>query len=344
MQSKFPKVKKVQGKRVVEFQPVTYLPWDGKETCKQHKIAPCEKCLVTVNGRVYFAYSGDAFTVEIVLVGEAPNVTMERFTETLLQRKISYVLTYIGGDDGYRVPRSFAEFESQEPHYIRRWVQKKLRRNSADDDVLDWESDLSLHMRYLPETSIGREAGYNEANPNGCIDLVQCFNPYRNFGSSKRRFLSYINNCLSNRFSTIHSKNLKNPVMRDGNMTYDPTATAEEMAEHPGLGGEEYIHANSASQRERLHKKTMATEHSLFLSAFRDFVNEHEPTLEPMLRAIAETETQEEAQNQLGITAQVFHHNKKRLKVLAECFKDGDDIPVWRKYKRHEKTEVASIQ
>lgn len=282
--------------------------------------------------------------VEVVPVTYQPTIKPDgvtpyggdKFTVRVEAKGVSYI-----GDEGYVVPRSFAEFESQEPHYIRRWVQKKLHRNMVDDDVLDWAADLSLHMRYLPENSVGRQPGYNEANPDGCTDLIQCFNPYSCFGASKRRFLFYVNRCLANRFSTIHSKNLKNPIMRDGNLVYDPTATAEEMAEHPGMGGEEYIHANSDRQRERLHRAAADSENKLFLKSFRSYLAEHEPTLIPMMAAIAMAETQEEAQNILGITSQVFHHNKKRLKVLGECFKEGTEVPVWRKYKRHIKPNAA---
>ncbi len=359
-----------------EIQPVTFVPTSKPDGT---------------------SYTGDPFTV----------------------RKEIHGVIYIG-DDGYVVPRNFGEFETQEPHYIRRWVQKKIHRNMVDDDVLDWTADLNMHLRYLPEDSTGRKffvrstvlvryketkkvkldeetyrydivmsepcferlkkngtfdkeeadqnkdgsgkdldnlefdtlelanakaaefesakgESYNEAHVGSCTDLIQCFNPYSCFGASKRRFLSYVNRCLANRFSTILNKNLKNPIMRDGNLVYDPTATAEEMAEHPGLGGEEYIHQNSGLQRERIHRAEENGEHKLFLSAFKDFLKEHEPSLIPMMGAISVAETQEEAQAILGITPQVFHHNKKRLKILGECFRNGEGIPQWRKYKRHVK-------
>src|SRR5208337_1709599 len=104
------------------------------------------------------------------------------------------------GDDGFRVPKDFAELYARFPNYIRNWVKKRLGRYTVDDDVQDWTQDLILHMKYLPANSKHRQPGAN-GRPNGCQDVVETFNPYSQYGASERRWRYYINYCLGNKFN-----------------------------------------------------------------------------------------------------------------------------------------------
>ncbi len=74
------------------------------------------------------------------------------------------------GNDGFIIPKDFAEFDSRFPGYVRKWV----RRHSGmarPEDVDDWTQDLTIHLMALPAHSKFREQGKN--------DLVQTFNPER---------------------------------------------------------------------------------------------------------------------------------------------------------------------
>ena len=74
----------------------------------------------------------------------------------------------------------------------------------AEEPIDDWTQDLCLHMSSLPATSKYRKAGKR--------DVIETFDPFRHFGANLPRFLNYVNRCLANRFRTIHSNRMKNPV------------------------------------------------------------------------------------------------------------------------------------
>ena len=75
----------------------------------------------------------------------------------------------------------------------------------------DWTQDLLIHLSRLPLTSKYREAG-NE-------DIVATFDPVKHYGANEARFRNYINLCLTNKFRTMHSKRMKDPLCRPGNLS-----------------------------------------------------------------------------------------------------------------------------
>src|SRR5208337_2546783 len=150
---------------------------------------------------------------------------VDDFVEAALARKSDIAETAVGytgdkfsidpatghfiGEDGFRCPRNFEEFWERWPNYIINWTKKRLHKHIVDEDVEDWEMDLLMHMKYLPERSKWRALGK--------MDVVETFNPELQYGASEKRFRNYINNCLANRFNTIMSKRSKNPICRPGN-------------------------------------------------------------------------------------------------------------------------------
>ena len=112
------------------------------------------------------------------------------------------------GHDGFVVPKDFAEFYERFPKHIRQWVKRQRDRCSSKEDIDDWTQDLCAHMSSLPATSKYRQTGKQ--------DVIQTFDPFRHFGASLPRFLNYVNRCLANRFRTIHSNRMKNPICHVG--------------------------------------------------------------------------------------------------------------------------------
>ena len=110
------------------------------------------------------------------------------------------------GHDGFVVPNNFAEFYERFPDHIRRWVKRHTDRCSSNEDIDDWTQDLCTHMSSLPATSNYRRVGKQ--------DVIQTFDPFRQYGATLPRFLNYINRCLANRFRTIHSEHMRNPLSR----------------------------------------------------------------------------------------------------------------------------------
>ncbi len=114
------------------------------------------------------------------------------------------------GHDGFVVPRSFDEFHERFPGYVRDWVNRHADRSTPKEDIEDWTQDLLIHMRYLPANSKHRKAGKQ--------DIVETFDPVKHHGANAARFFNYINLCLGNKFSTMRSGRLKNPLCRPGNL------------------------------------------------------------------------------------------------------------------------------
>jgi hypothetical protein len=115
------------------------------------------------------------------------------------------------GHDGFEVPKDFDEFHERFPKYVRHWVNRRVDRSTPKEDAEDWTQDLLIHLRYLPTTSKHRQDGKE--------DVVQTFDPHKQYGASAARFFNYINLCLGNKFRTMHSTRMKNPLCRPGNLS-----------------------------------------------------------------------------------------------------------------------------
>jgi len=230
------------------------------------------------------------------------------------------------GDDGFRVPRDFAEFWEWNPKYIQNWVKRRLGRSMIDMDVEDWTQDLSMHMHYLPAKSKHRLPGAN-GRPDGCHDVVETFNPIRQYGASERRFRHYINNCLANRFSTIQSKRQKNPICRLGNLSLASVMDPDNYE----VVDDEYVHKHSEHLTRQSHSRLRQDEQQVFLSEYQTFLEEEAPELLRVVRALRETGTFGEAMRDLNMTEQEFSRARNRLKQLAECFENDEVVPKQRK-------------
>ena len=249
-------------------------------------------------------YSGDAFTVDAT--------------------------GHFVGDDGFRVPKDFAEFCEWNPKYIENWVKRRLGRNAVDMDVEDWTQDLSIHMHYLPAKSKHRLPGAN-GRVDGCKDVVETFNPIRQYGASERRFRHYVNNCLANRFSTIQSKRQKNPICRLGNLALASCMDPENYE----VVDDEYVHGHSEVLSRGTHSRMRQEEQAVFLSEYRTFLSEEDPDMLRVAHAIESTGTFGEAMRDLGMTEQEFSRARNRLKQLAVCFQEDQVVPKQRKpYKK----------
>lgn len=109
------------------------------------------------------------------------------------------------GHNGFVIPRDFGEFYERFPHYVRSWVGRHADR-STKQDVEDWTQDLLIHLSCLPANSKHRQSGKR--------DVVQTFDPHKHYGANSARFFNYVNLCLGNRFKTMHSTRMKNPICR----------------------------------------------------------------------------------------------------------------------------------
>lgn len=232
------------------------------------------------------------------------------------------------GDDEFVVPKDFNEFYTLWPDYTRRWVMKRTHKVVVDPDVEDWEADLLMHLRYLPEKSKFRKPGVHRWHPEGCEDVIQVFDPILQYGASARRFFNYMKNCLSNRYSTINSKRLKNPICALGNY-----ALGSPMDEtYSEVVDDEYIHRHCIVTQSQTSQDT-----KIFLEEYKDFVASVDESLVPVLDALATTASYREASEDLHMNEAEFTRCRNRLRVLKDCFLKGQAVPKQRKpYKKRE--------
>jgi hypothetical protein len=241
------------------------------------------------------------------------------------------------GNDGFIVPKNFSEFYEFHRAYVRRWAMKHLFKPSVDDDVMDLEADLLMHLHSLPERSKARTPGYNGL-PEGCKDVIESFNPRLQYGASAPRFFNYIKRCLYNRCNTIYAKTSKNPICSPGNYS---VGTMSEDA--PGVVDDEYIHSHSASMGATNQSQISSLDTKMLILEFCDFVRKEEPYLIEVMTAIANTHTYGEATEELGIDDKAFQRHRSRLKVLAQCFESASAIPKQRKeYRKRSLTLVSA--
>jgi len=198
-----------------------------------------------------------------------------------------YVDSHYVGHDGFVVPKDFAEFCERFPDYIRTWVRRHVRKSSSNEDVADWTQDLCAHMSSLPATSKYRRAGKR--------DVIQTFDPFRHYGATLPRFLNYISRCLANRFRTIHSEHMRNPLSRAEPLLCpqigEEASSDDELCEILV----EKLKAVDVRSRKKLEDR-------LLIGRFVEFVRNQHPRTLLALEAIAVSGTQAEATRKLGAT------------------------------------------
>jgi hypothetical protein len=244
------------------------------------------------------------------------------------------------GDDGFRVPNDFLEFYERYPNYIRNWVKKRLARFTVDEDVEDWTQDLIIHMKYLPQTSKHRKPGANE-RVNGCTDVIETFNPIQQYGASERRFRSYVNFCLANKFNTVYSKRNKNPICRQGNVTIVTNVDPSHENGEYNVVDDAYCHVHSDYLSTATARTAQQYENYLLASEFRRYVAAREPELAPVVDAIQHSSSQHEAARSLSISETVFARHRARLKELAVSFQNNDVGESKRKRGRRKTAQVV---
>jgi hypothetical protein len=233
------------------------------------------------------------------------------------------------GHDRFVVPKDFDEFHERFPEYVRNWVSRHTHGSTPKEDVEDWTQDLLLHLRHLPAISKHREAGKQ--------DIVQTYDPVKHHGANAGRFFNYINLCLGNKFSTMRSTRLKNPLCRPGNLslTVDWEDTDCNQAD------DEFCHRHSEHLKRRCQRQERQREASHAVAQFSEFVKREDSSVLPAMEAIAATATPGAAAEVLGTTAAGFYRMRSRLRQLGRCFQTGARVPRRRRpYKRRLTTRL----
>lgn len=216
------------------------------------------------------------------------------------------------GDDGFVVPKNFDEFHERFPEYVCKWVRRHAGMSASKEDVEDWTQDLLIHLRYLPARSKHREAGKR--------DIVQTFDPHKHYGANAARFFNYINLCLGNKFTTMRSIRLKNPLCRPSKLSL--TSHWDEM--DSDQVDDEFCHAHSEHLRRRCQQQERQWDARQALDEFSEFVKREDSSVLPAMEAIAATATQDAAAEGLRITKTELRRLSNRLRKLGQSFLGGE--------------------
>ena len=236
------------------------------------------------------------------------------------------------GHDGFVVPKNFDEFHARFPEYVRDWFKRHADRSTPKEDVEDWTQDLLIHLRYLPTASKHREAGKK--------DVVQTFDPHKHYGASSARFFNYINLCLANKFRSIHSRRMKNPLCRPGNLSL--TADWEET--DCNQVDDEFCHRHSEDLKRRCQRQERQWDARHAIAEFSEFVKREDSSMLPAMEAIAAVGTSGAAAELLGTTKADFCSIRSRLRQLSKCFQTGERVPRRRRpYKRRLTTRINPL-
>jgi hypothetical protein len=230
------------------------------------------------------------------------------------------------GHDGFVVPRSFEEFFERHPRYVRGRA-RLCWPNGTDSEREDHESELLIFLMSLPDNSKFRALGYN-GFPDGCKDRIQTFNPDLAYGASEPRFFNYVKIILTNHLISLWQKAASNPVRASKTSSFyspEPDGT---------LLDEDYIYALASERGAFGMSYDQAIENGILVDEFLRFVQNHNPELLEIIRAIQTSDTYVEAQHTLGITERLFIRARSRLMVLYSCFDKGTDPPHQRKVYR----------
>lgn len=235
------------------------------------------------------------------------------------------------GHDGFVVPKNFDEFHERFPQYVRNWVNRHVDRSAPREDVEDWTQDLLIHLRYLPATSKHRQAGKQ--------DIVQTFDPNKHHGANQARFQNYINLCLGNKFRTIYSKRMKNPLCRPGNLSL---STHFDETDRDQIG-DEFCHSHSAYLRRRCERQERQRDDKHRIGEFVNFLRRQDSDVLPAIGAIAATGTSCDGAALLGTTEADFCRMRSRLRQLGRCFIKSEPVPKQRRrYRRRVKRTAPS--
>jgi hypothetical protein len=240
------------------------------------------------------------------------------------------------GTDGYIVPKDFAEFYTREPRYVRRWAAKWIHQSESSDVVRDLEQELLLYLHNLPETSKLRQP--NERYTEGRSDVIQCFDPVRQYGASERRFRSYLKLCLQNKALTIRDRQNKNPIFRRDNQPYAGIQSEDNVM----TVDDNYIHNHSEILERKAEHAAANVENFLLVRRFIEFVNKTQPSLCGTLDAISQTGTLIETQKLLGVGEATLNRDRKRLIELRDAFMNGTPVPKQRKHRKPYKKRIKA--
>jgi hypothetical protein len=135
------------------------------------------------------------------------------------------------------------------------------------------------------------------------------------------------NLCLGNKLRTIHSKRMKNPICRTGNVSLSGHFDGNDF----GQGDDDFCHAHSEHLRKRCQLQERQREARHTLGEFTEFLKREDSSVLPTMEAIAAAATPGAAAEMLGMSETGFCRVRSRLRQLGRCFEKRESVPSRRR-------------
>lgn len=230
------------------------------------------------------------------------------------------------GESSFEPPRTFSEFYSRFPHFVRDFVRRRMMNRSREDQQ-DRESELLHFLMSLPDTSKFRSPGTN-GYETGCLDRIMTFNPARCGGASPGQFLSYVNRILLNHFISLEQKLQSNPVCRG-----DTLRISDDGEAYRGIPFSKMTPVDllcSKPQMISIGHHGYVWSHAI-VQGFVSFIKRYNPELLRVLTNLSLCRNLSEAQSLSGLNARAFCRARLRLQTLYRCFQLGSQPPKQRR-------------
>jgi hypothetical protein len=154
-------------------------------------------------------------------------------------------------------------------------------------------------------------------------DIVQTFDPHKHYGANSARFFNYINLCLGNKFSTMRSARMKNPLCHPGNVSL----TADWEDTDCNQADDEFCHGHSERLRRRCQRQERQWDARHALAEFSEFVKREDSSVLPAMEAIVAAGMSDAGAELLGKTKADFCRMRSRLRQLGRCFLRNEPVP-----------------
>ncbi len=225
------------------------------------------------------------------------------------------------GEDGFVVPKTFGEFFERYPLRVRHWLTRRVRQRFSLDTILDLEQDLLVYLCTLAPDSRFRRRGTN-GRPDGCTDVIQCFDPVRHFGATVGRFHNFINLCLANRLNTILARQRRNPLSNPRNVSIANFQENEGGSERAGEVNEAYLlsHSRTFADESRRRSDAEGPIRKADVREFEQFVLQTKPKLVAVVHAIQRSATLRDAEKTIGMGNGEFRRCRQELFLLKDRF------------------------
>jgi hypothetical protein len=241
------------------------------------------------------------------------------------------------GADGFIVPNCFSEFYAEFPNFVYRFCTLRMQR-CDQAEVEDRVHDLLMHLMTIPENSTFLAPGTNNY-PDGCKDRVMTFSPVRSYGASKARFLHYINQVLTNAFTTCYNRSKKNALDMPGNLSYQETTEGF----IPDVIDDHYLTRESRYYLKAIEEGLIRLKNGVIRDDIRLYIMEHNPDLLVMWDELPKYSSYTEMMADLNMDETTFVRARHRLAKLVECYNLGTAPPKQRRLYRPRASKLAKI-